>query len=201
MPALRLAYVPGRGALKNSRRSGCPSQSKSPWADPRTPPSANEVRGVAVGEGGAVAAALGDGETAGPSLGPFELPEPTLVVAVGAGAAAVHDAKKSATATSTGRRIPIECACSVSASSELLKPELLLLPLAHFAEVGSACYRSAIGTQRLPVGPVYSDSGLISRLSPCCSMMCAHQPAIRPTAKIDVPRSAGIPRNVYVVAA
>jgi len=32
-------------------------------------------------------------------------------------------------------------------------------------------------------------------------MTCAHHPAIRPTAKIDVPRSAGIPRNVYVVAA
>jgi len=28
-----------------------------------------------------------------------------------------------------------------------------------------------------------------------------HQPAIRPTAKIDAPRSDGIPRNVYVVAA
>ena len=62
-------------------------------------------------------------------------------------------------------------------------------------------YRSASGIHFFPVGPVYSDSGRMSRLWACCSMTCAHQPAIRPTAKIDVPRSAGIPRKVYVVAA
>ncbi len=62
-------------------------------------------------------------------------------------------------------------------------------------------YRSASGTQRFPEGPVYSDSGRMSRLSPCCSMMCAHQPAMRPMANNEVPRSAGSPRYVYVVAA
>ncbi len=59
-----------------------------------------------------------------------------------------------------------------------------------------AAQRSAIGTHVLPTGPVYSDSGRMSRLSACCSMMCAHHPAIRPSEKMDVPRSAGMPRYV-----
>src|SRR5436190_17699137 len=77
----------------------------------------------------------------------------------------------------------------------------LSVPSGRAAEGKTEHYRSASGIHFLPVGPVYSDSGRMSRLWACCSMTCAHQPAIRPTAKIDVPRSAGIPRNVYVVAA
>ena len=101
-----------------------------------------------------------------------------------------HEASATAAQTQRDARRMREWSTRVqSRSSELPDAKVL------------AGYRSASGTHRFPVGPVYSDSGRISRLSLCCSMMCAHQPAMRPTAKIDVPRSAGIPRNVYVVAA
>ena len=120
----------------------------------------------------------------------------TPMEGVGGGApAAAHDTKSSITTIGNNRLTLIAWSPAANASSELSPFELLALR-------GAALdYRSAIGTQRFPVGPVYSDSGRMSRLSPCCSMMCAHHPAMRPTAKIEVPRSAGIPRNVYVVAA
>ena len=54
--------------------------------------------------------------------------------------------------------------------------------------------RSAIATNARTGSPMYSLSGRMSRLSACCSMTCAVQPAIRLTAKTGVNRSVGMPR-------
>ena len=53
--------------------------------------------------------------------------------------------------------------------------------------------REAADVHFLPVGPVYKDSGRISRLSPCCSMTWAHQPVIRLATKIGVYCGTGMP--------
>ena len=54
-------------------------------------------------------------------------------------------------------------------------------------------HRASIGTHVRPYSPMYSLSGRISRLSACCSMTCAVQPAIREMANTGVNRSVGIP--------
>ena len=55
-------------------------------------------------------------------------------------------------------------------------------------------HRAASGTQVRSASPMYSLSGLISRLSACCSITWAVHPAIRLTEKTGVNRSVGIPR-------
>ena len=55
-------------------------------------------------------------------------------------------------------------------------------------------HRASSGTQLRPRSPMYSLSGLISRLSACCSMTCAVHPAIRLAEKTGVNRSVGMPR-------
>jgi len=69
--------------------------------------------------GDALAAALGDGETAAPSTDPLDTSGSTLVVAMGAGTAAAHDAKRMPNAIGNNRRTPKACAGAASASSEL----------------------------------------------------------------------------------
>ena len=58
---------------------------------------------------------------------------------------------------------------------------------------GAGQVRSSIGTQRWSRGPMYSESGRITRLSAYCSRTCAVHPAIRAIAKIGVMRSVGMP--------
>ena len=53
--------------------------------------------------------------------------------------------------------------------------------------------RSASGTNGLGSSPVYMCPGRIRRLSPCCSMTWAAQPAMRLATKIGVYRGIGIP--------
>jgi hypothetical protein len=54
--------------------------------------------------------------------------------------------------------------------------------------------RSSIGTYDWFRGPMYSESGRISRLSASCSRTCADHPLIRLAANTQVIRSVGIPR-------
>ena len=53
---------------------------------------------------------------------------------------------------------------------------------------------AASGTQVRSASPMYSLSGLISRLSACCSITCAVHPAILETENTGVNRSVGMPR-------
>ncbi len=55
-------------------------------------------------------------------------------------------------------------------------------------------HRAASGTQVRSAAPMYSLSGLISRLSACCSITCAVHPAILETENTGVNRSVGMPR-------
>jgi hypothetical protein len=59
---------------------------------------------------------------------------------------------------------------------------------------GRMPHRWSSGVQVRPRSPTYSLSGRISRLSACCSITCAVQPAIRLTEKTDVNRSVGMRR-------
>jgi hypothetical protein len=79
-----------------------------------------------------------------------------------------------------------------------VKPQPATLASALFtAPAGGMCrvsHLASIGIQLSPLSPMYSLSGLISRLSACCSMMWAVQPAIRLTEKTGVNKSVGMPR-------
>jgi hypothetical protein len=55
-------------------------------------------------------------------------------------------------------------------------------------------HRAASGTHVRSASPMYSLSGLISRLSACCSITCAVHPAILETENTGVNRSVGMPR-------
>ena len=55
-------------------------------------------------------------------------------------------------------------------------------------------HRESSGIQVRVPSPMYSLSGLISRLSACCSMTCAVQPAILEMEKTGVKRSVGMHR-------
>src|SRR5262249_38918833 len=81
----------------------------------------------------------------------------------------------------------------------------LASPLAGGRAAGSASHCAALG-QRAEratsrgATPMYSARGRMSRLSAYCSSAWAHQPATRPTAKIDVQRSPGMPSAWYTTA-
>lgn len=75
-------------------------------------------------------------------------------------------------------------------------PGSLRVPRRLRSRVGSRrfTHRASIGVHFWSRSPMYSLSGLISRLSRCCSITWAVQPDMRDIAKTGVKRSVGIPK-------
>ncbi len=88
---------------------------------------------------------------------------------------------------------PLLCVCGVYGVRGLACPPARTMPTVA-CEHPPATHRAASGTQVMPASPMYSLSGLISRLSACCSITCAVHPAILETENTGVNRSVGMPR-------